>query len=671
MTRQTKSSEPDLFENVLSGRVGTIDGGAGTSPTEESGAAVALAPIEDDRARRAERLLLGLADFIYGHTSLKPMSKTLFVLSRCLLAAPARRGKTVTDVMSSYTRQVAALGAAAPVDDFDFADVLRDCGKHLEHILAVTDEVRALCSGADSLGLAFNTLLRGKWESGEGLGTHLTPEEVVEPMVQMAMGSVELRSDGDPAAGSHPRRAHQQHLLLGDPCGGTGRFAYSFASELRRRGHAPAQLSAMLRLYDQSALSVDFARLNFAFDGLTPRFVRVDDSLTCAALSEEVGRYLAVATNPPFGTGKYRWTPDLQDALGPEILNAVGMRQVGDVCDPALLFLFRCLDLLALQGVLAIVLPDGIIHAGWFKETLRCYEDSRACRLAVLAIVSLPTVTFSLGGTVAKTSFMLIRKSKHVGDVRFYVAEARHIGFKKRGNRRVADPAGNDLATISDDYLYGRELKGRWLTGWRTVERLMPTLLLSNDSAWSGRATPLSRLARLRRERGVGIRRAEGDWYHVSVLDVDGTGVIDIAAASANEPATSPQACCVGDVLVSCLNPRIWRVAVVPDILGIWTCSGEFAVLTPCDRMDAWELAVTLHQKAVIDRAVALAGGTSSSRQRVNRRALLSLRVPAIDIDPAVIQRHKEEREDLYRVRIREHKAFAKLHEGTTTSFSL
>ena len=663
MSRQATSTEPDLFKGAMSVPAGAIDGNAdcsgGIKPDQESVPAIALAPAADDRVREAERLLLELADFIYGHTSLKPMSKTLFVLSRCLLVAPQRRGKTVAAVVCAYQRQVAALGAAAPTDDFHLPDVLRECGEHLGHVLAVTDEVKALCSGSDSLGLAFNTLLRGKWESGEGLGTHLTPEEVVEPMVRMALGSIALPSDRAPTDG--------RPLLLGDPCGGTGRFAFSFAVQLRRRGHAPAQINAMLRLYDQSALSVDFARLNFAFDGLTPRFARVDDSLTCAALSEEVGRYLAVATNPPFGTGKYRWTPDLQDAIGPEVLAAIGMRQPGDVCDPALLFLFRCLDLLALEGVLAIILPDGIVHASWFKETLLCYERSRVCGLDVLGIVSLPTATFSLGGTVAKTSFLLVRKSKHVGNARLYVARAGHIGFKKRGNRRVSDPAGNDLAAILNDYLCGQERKGRWLKGWRTAERLMPTLLLSNDSAPSGGTKPLSHLARLRRERGVGVHRANGDWHHVSVLDVDGTGVIDIAATSTNEPATPPQACCAGDVLVSCLNPRIWRAAVVPDLPGVWTCSGEFAVLTPHDGVDPWKLAVTLHQKAVIERATALASGTSSSRQRVNKEALLSLPVSEVHIDPVVIQHHKDERERLYRVRLREHHAFAKLHAGEET----
>ena len=661
MNHHATSIGPDLFGTDIALPVAPDERYPALSPRATPSRAevgtVAHPPSDGDRVRRAERLLLELADFIYGHTALKPMSKTLFVLSRCLLAAPQAPDAALADVVGSYERQVSALGVAAPADDFNLPDVLRECGQHLGHILSVTNEVKQLCSGSDSLGLAFDTLLRGKWESGEGLGTHLTPEEVVGPMVQMALASVDL-----------PTSANSTHdLLLGDPCGGTGRFAYSFAAQLRRRGHAPERLSAMLRLYDQSALSVDFARLNFAFDGLTPQFARVDDSLTCTALSEEIGRYLAVATNPPFGTSKYRWTPDLQEALGPEILAAIGMRQVGDLCDPALLFLFRCLDLLVLEGVLAIVLPDGILHARWFKETLFCYERSRTCRLAVLAVVSLPAVTFSLGGTVAKTSFLLVRKSKHGDNARLYVAAASHVGFKKRGNRRAADPAGNDLPQILADYLRGRELKGQWLKEWRTVERLMPALLLSKHSAPSSGTRPLFRLARLRQERGVGIERTKGDWYHVSVLDVDRTGAIDIAAASTNEPATPPQACCAGDVLVSCLNPKIWRVAVVPNIPGVWTCSGEFAVLMPHNGMDAWKLAITLHQRAVAEGATALAGGTSSSRQRVNKAALLGLPVPDIHLDPTVIQRHRDEREGLYLIRIREFRAFGRLHDGEAT----
>ena len=141
-------------------------------------------------------------------------------------------------------------------------------------------------------------------------------------------------------------------------------------------------------------------------------------------------------------------------------------------------------------------------------------------------------------------------------------------------------------------------------------------------------------------------------------------GTIDLAAASTNEPATPPQACHVGDVLVSCLNPRIWRVAVVPDISGTWTCSGEFAVLVAHDGVDAWELALTLHQKTVIERTMALATGTSSSRQRVNKTALLNLPIPKVHIDAEQLGLYRRRRESHYQSRIREHLAFARLHEG-------
>lgn len=648
----------DLFGASLStGSIRSPGGGLGAKrPSDTRAPAIALASSEGCRLQRAEHRLLELADFIYGHTSLKPMSKTLFVLSRCLLAAPGRRDDTVAEIVRSYERQKTALGIVL-TDDFNLPDILTECREHLGHILSIIEEVKRLCSGSDSLGLAFNTLLRGKWESGEGLGTHLTPEEVVEPMVRMALASVTLSNDGNDGAGD---------LLLGDPCGGTGRFVYCFAGELRHRDHAPSQIRGMLRLYDQSALSVDFACLNFAFAGFVPRFVRVEDSLTCVDLSNEAGRYLAVATNPPFGTGKYRWTPSLEKSLGTELLAAIGMRGAGDACDPATLFLFRCLDLLALEGVLAIVLPDGIIRAKWFKDSLLCYESTRACHLHLLAIVSLPTATFSLGGTVAKTSFLLLRRSRCADAAHLYVAQASHVGFKKRGNRRISDPAGNDLTTILDDYLQRREHKGRWLRdGWRRVEQLVPSLLLSNSNAPKlDKATPLSHLARLRHERGSGSTRAHGAWYHVSVLDLDNMGTIDVAAASINQPATRPQACRAGDVLVSCLNPRIWRVAVVPSLAGVWTCSGEFAVLVPREDVNAWELAVALHQKVVIERTMALAGGTSSSRQRVNRSALLELRIPEIHIDAQVIQRYGRTRENYYRERIREYQAFARLHQG-------
>ena len=194
---------------------------------------------------------------------------------------------------------------------------------HLGLLLETVDRVKALCADSDSLGLAFNALLRGKWEAGEGLGTHLTPEEVVRAMVSIAFRSLpwpdatrsgaDARSRADDGALlgslSDEARACGPSLLFGDPCGGTGRFLVAIASELGRAGYDPHRISQVTRLYDQSSLSVDFAKLSFA---------------------------LLIATNPPFGSGKYAWSMALEQAVGPGILRALGAGRLGDTFDPAI-----------------------------------------------------------------------------------------------------------------------------------------------------------------------------------------------------------------------------------------------------------------------------------------------------------------------------------------------
>src|SRR5947209_6477705 len=94
---------------------------------------------------KAERVLLDLADYIYAHTPLKPMSKTLFLISRCLLVA--RKNQYVAssrDFERSYRELCSSLGSHAPRDDFDFQAVLAECGDRLPHILDAVTKVARL-----------------------------------------------------------------------------------------------------------------------------------------------------------------------------------------------------------------------------------------------------------------------------------------------------------------------------------------------------------------------------------------------------------------------------------------------------------------------------------------------------------------------------------------------
>jgi hypothetical protein len=608
----------------------------------------------------AERVLLELADYVYAHTSLKPISKTLFLISRCLFVEKlAGHASTPRELCAKYQRVRAALNGACPGDDFDFRTVVEECEAHVPYVLKAVNAVCTLTKKSDSLGLAFNTLLRGKFESGEGMGTFLTPEEVVIPMVDMLLKVV--------GPGVLDRLTGASPDLYGDICGGTGRFVYALARRLEQLGVSRPQIQNAARLFDQSLMAVDLGKLNFLFEELEPRFERVGDSLVASQVSSLRERFVLLATNPPFGAAKYRWSKDIADVLPAELLLAIGMRGKGDGADPSELFFFRNLDLLAAGGALAIVLPDGVVQSDGFRKALEIYEHVRRTRIHVAAIVSLPAVTFSLGGTVAKTSFVIAQKDSECRNKPLYVAIASHVGFLKRGKKRADDPNGNDLSAVAREFGSQNTSVGCVVKCWRAHESLVPARLMHahTNGQRSSEEARLCDLVRVTREF-TGKPGDRAGSYHISVLDVDETGLIDVIAASRNQPLSKGMACKDGDILLSCMNPKIWRVTVVPDIPGVWSCSPEFLVLRPIRPADSWRIALALHHPAVFQSVQAMAKGTSSSRQRVPKDRVLAISVPKFEMAGAVNQYVKWRREH-YLNRIREAKAYERIHGGAST----
>ena len=605
----------------------------------------------------AERLLLDIADYLYAHTSLKPISKTLFFISRCLVVAKLGGGaSTAAELRSKYEQIRTSLNGAAPGDDFDLATVISECDQHVPRVLESVNKVCRLTSKTDSLGLVFNTLLRGKFEGGEGMGTFLTPEEVVFPMVDMLLKVVDEQD---------LNCFDNSELLFGDICGGTGRFVYALAHRLEVRGVPRCRLERGARLFDQSLMAVDLGRLNFLFEGMQPTFERVGDSLIAPQVSGLKSRFLLLATNPPFGSNKYRWSRELADSLPHEILSAIGVRGSGETADPSELFFFRNLDLLGPGGALAIVLPDGVVQSEDFRKALSIYERVRKAHLHVAAIVSLPSATFALGGTVAKTSFLVVQKQKEPKDTSLYVAMANHVGFVKRGKKRADDPNGNDLVKIADEFGTGSPMVGRSVGCWRKHESFVAARLIhaAENGASLGRKTPLAEMVEMARDFQRESDVKDGERYHISVLDVDATGLIDIVAASKNQPMSKGLKCERGDILVSCMNPKIWRVTVIPSIPGSWSCSPEFVVLRPKQGRDSWRIAMALHHPAVMLAFQAMAKGTSSSRQRVPKDRVLSVSVPEIEA-PETLRDYIAWRDDFYTKRLLEARAYEAIHEG-------
>ena len=384
----------------------------------------------------AEDEILKLADYIYTHTNIKPMSKVIYLISR-LLILDNLNGITISDAISQYNRISKNLEIELHGADYSFLNILHSAQSDFSAIFSSISRIKELTEGRDSLGIVFDTLLRGKYESGEGLGTFLTPEEVVSPSIDLCLHFLkETGSIGN----------------AGDLCSGTGRFIH----ELHKK--SKGFIFNQYVLADQSAFSIELARINFFIESVSnASFHFVADSITDEKLSLLNSSFSIIATNPPFGAGKYNWSPNLNHIFDSEFLFSIGLSSISPRIDPSEIFIYRNLLFLMNGGILGIILPDGVAKGDRLAIGISAFEDSYKCKIVKLAVISLPATTFSLGGTVAKTSFVIFKKSNSKDKSNgIYFGNVNHVGFLKKGNRRVADPNGNDYLSISQGIISGK-----------------------------------------------------------------------------------------------------------------------------------------------------------------------------------------------------------------------
>ena len=140
----------------------------------------------------------------------------------------------------------------------------------------------------------------------------------------------------------------------------------------------------------------------------------------------------------------------------------------------AVLFIDRCLELLKPGGRLLMVLPDGILcNSGdrYVREYIMGKKDEVTGKFSggkaiIKAVVSLPSDTFALSGTGAKTSILYLQKrdahqedknifaNQEQGDV--FMAVAQTLGYVVKQNvEDYSTGVPNDLAAISGAYVRG------------------------------------------------------------------------------------------------------------------------------------------------------------------------------------------------------------------------
>jgi len=597
-----------------------------------------------DNIATAEKYITDLADYLYVHSSLKPMSKVIFFISRIFLILKEYREidlKNKALILQKFELIKQKYKFHEEDSDYSFNKILVSIEQGYDRVISNIKEIYSLTEGTDSLGLIFNTLIRGRFEAGEGLGTHLTPEEIVRPVTKMCLSILKENKN------------RNSDILVGDITSGTGRFPFALIQEF---SHEKKFFNNSINylLADQSNLSIELAKINFIINNYKEGgvFLNVTDSLIDERLIEYKGKFSVICTNPPFGSNKYFWDSEIMKFFPKSFLEFISFNSLNHTIDPAELFLFKNLDLLEDKGILGIVLPDGIIYSDRLKTSISFYENLIGMNIIVKAVISLPVSTFSLGGTVAKTSFLILQKVKKIsGKDLTYVAEVKNIGFLKKGNIRIPDPKGNDLENISNEFINQKEGYGKWKK-IINCNALSPSIFsIQNNFESNKEFVRIKEIASIVKDHDkLKNKRDHQNHFHISILDINAVGIIDLIQVKNNNPITAGLKCLPGDILISCINPKIWRVTVVPDFIDAnWTCSSEFAVIRLNDKSsDPYKIFFSLMEKNAIEQVKSLAKGTSSSRQRVKKDDILNVWIRKnlnknIDLD-----KFKENRKNLY-----------------------
>jgi len=551
-----------------------------------------------DSIQEAERSLLQLADYLYIHSNIKPYSRVIYILSR--LIALNSDLKMINDSKTVLLKLKNKFPDLLEEQDYNSDYIFGLLKNDFIRIKNVVLNILELApKGTDTLGLIFNTLLRGKFEAGEGLGTYLTPEEVVEIMVNISISFFKKYNKKN------------KTIYFADITGGTGRFIYKFINLCKI-----INIKYKAIISDQSKFSLDLAKINFILSGdiENVNIINVKDSILDDNINKYLGKINIICTNPPFGTNKYEYSTELKYIFNDNELKILNMISEKSKNDPALIFLLKNFKLLSNNGIMGIILPDGIIYSNIFFYIINQNYDG--FYFNILSVISLPVVTFALGGTVAKTSFIIINKSRKNIKTDIYIANADHIGFLKKGNKRIIDNAGNDLFKIQED-IFSNSIK---------YGKLVSKEIAFKRKCFNKKCLSLNKNIVLVRNY---LKQTNNKiYYHISILDVDETGYINFEKILKNSPITKPIICEPYDILVSCINPKIWRTTIVPKIKDfLWTCSSEYAVFRCKDYEESIKLYFSIMQNNFIESAVSYAKGTSSSRQRINKNDLLKIKI--------------------------------------------
>jgi type I restriction enzyme M protein len=318
-------------------------------------------------------------------------------------------------------------------------------------------------SSADVKGGVFEDFLSKTFR--DDLGQYFTPTPVINLMVGILQPTVNDYV-GDPACGSARMLTHILDYVRKQE------YAKAIANNGgNSEGINPEEpTQEFIKFRDNHLFGAEYsrnvmhvARVNTLMNGAQYADLKVMDSLErlgsitggiTEGLPERPGFYLGgltmILTNPPFGS-KLTNESVLKDFAGRDGVTKKKGKVVKTI-PQEVAFLNRCLEYLAPEGKLAIVLPDGVLA----NSSMQDIRDWILRWARLKAVISLPQETFAPYGAGVKTSIVVLEKRKipllaegqleigqaivEIGeDYNVYMARIDDIGYDATGRFTVSE----------------------------------------------------------------------------------------------------------------------------------------------------------------------------------------------------------------------------------------
>lgn len=308
-------------------------------------------------------------------------------------------------------------------------------------IQKISEGIAQFSTDTDILGDAYEYLI-GEFAAGSGkkAGEFYTPQQI-----STILSEIVTLDSQEPANG----KKNKLSQVLDFACG-SGSLLLNVRKRLREDGGTVGKIYGQ----ENNITTYNLARMNMLLHGVKDTEFEIhhgDSLLNDWDILNEMNpakklKFDAIVANPPFS---YRWEPS--DAMGEDFrFKSYGLapKSAADFA-----FLLHGFHFLSDSGVMAIILPHGVLFRGGAEERIRTklLKDGH-----IDTVIGLPAnLFFSTGIPVC---ILVLKRCKKPDDVLFINA-AEHFEKGKRQNRLRSGKNGepNDIEKIVETYQYRKE----------------------------------------------------------------------------------------------------------------------------------------------------------------------------------------------------------------------